>query len=798
VRWRLQSLAVGRLLGASRVAGSGNDRGHEAAKRGAATVSAQEAGASATRASRIAGGVRVLCWLYLSALVWLACWVTGVMLVIGWHPQVVTGASLEPSLVPGDVIMVQPTKPFTPERGEVLTYSLHKGTVVVGRVLNVGPEQRFTVIGGTNGTSKPITVSISNIVGVGRLVVPMLGLPVVWAAKRSWLVIAVWSTLTLAAVVISALSLLRSRQSYPRRRDATSSSSLAKLWQQGEASFAPVSSALRKLRPLAAGLIVTELYGHRSALSSGPWHVSFTVAAGSTVEWALLATAVSLAQARVSSNRAKLALAASEIALDTLAVLALTTVSNVFGPDVTWALLVVPVLESSLRFRMRGAVVTWMFLALTYPLIFLWQQAYSVASLLTSLQTVSSRLGVVLIIAVPSGFLSEHLLAEMMAQSHARALSTARARVLGVVAESASEAASLGGDVLAVALRGLLEMGFVAGQVSDENGTVLASAGERLFSLANDGQGSTRGTEGANALNWHLGPGGRVEVYQGPGALDRSQDHKSSWSPGEGGTGNNVVVIDCSSGTGQAAVLASWGVGAVAYTPLGQDGLVLMGATAPGGPTSAQVEGLALLARLAGVAVRSGQLHDDLRRLLAKVEHDASHDALTGLPNRASFHLELEKAVSAQSGSNALLYCDLDGFKPVNDTYGHEVGDRLLVAVAQRLRSCVSAEDGVFRLGGDEFVVLVSSPAAKDVAPLMAERICKMLAAPFDIGGIVVNISVTIGVAVRAQDDEPDDWVRRADEAMYAAKLAGKGGWRMWGAVLEDRPPAACEIWGNS
>ncbi len=157
-------------------------------------------------------------------------------------------------------------------------------------------------------------------------------------------------------------------------------------------------------------------------------------------------------------------------------------------------------------------------------------------------------------------------------------------------------------------------------------------------------------------------------------------------------------------------------------------------------------------------------------RLLRRLNHGANHDALTQLPNRVYFHKRLQKALTTPGDRPvAVALIDLDDFKEVNDTLGHEVGDLLLIAVAERLHACVRVEDTVARLGGDEFVVVLdgADPAAADLA---AERMMEALRRPVVADGHELPIRASIGIADGRTGDEASMLLRHADIAMYAAK----------------------------
>ncbi|WP_053744118.1 putative bifunctional diguanylate cyclase/phosphodiesterase [Streptomyces sp. NRRL WC-3618] len=165
------------------------------------------------------------------------------------------------------------------------------------------------------------------------------------------------------------------------------------------------------------------------------------------------------------------------------------------------------------------------------------------------------------------------------------------------------------------------------------------------------------------------------------------------------------------------------------------------------------------------------------RRLLnLRLRYEATHDALTGLPNRTLFFERLEKAVSAGKGQRfGLCYLDLDGFKTINDSLGHAAGDRLLVEVADRLQSCATAPgEMVARLGGDEFVALTTGPDTEAEVDDLAARIMHALVAPVSVEGRELTVRGSIGIVEGpAGERGPAEVLRSADITMYRAKSAG-------------------------
>jgi diguanylate cyclase (GGDEF)-like protein len=181
---------------------------------------------------------------------------------------------------------------------------------------------------------------------------------------------------------------------------------------------------------------------------------------------------------------------------------------------------------------------------------------------------------------------------------------------------------------------------------------------------------------------------------------------------------------------------------------------------------------------------RLRERNEDLERwvaqreaLEARLEHEASHDSLTDLHNRASFYEHLGRALSRarrQGSKVALLFIDLDDFKSINDSLGHQYGDRVLREVAKRLKGCLRESDIAARIGGDEFSVLLEELADAGRALRVAERFQEQLRVPFDVHGRYrMYTSASIGIAVGA-DEQPQELMSAADLATYQAKRMGK------------------------
>ncbi|SEQ51205.1 diguanylate cyclase (GGDEF) domain-containing protein [Faunimonas pinastri] len=189
---------------------------------------------------------------------------------------------------------------------------------------------------------------------------------------------------------------------------------------------------------------------------------------------------------------------------------------------------------------------------------------------------------------------------------------------------------------------------------------------------------------------------------------------------------------------------------------------------------------------MAGYTYRSRKLAlEDMH-----IRHLATHDGLTGLPNRKQFleHLQEAVALSNQGGTKtALFLLDLDGFKAVNDTLGHPIGDELLRAASQRLKQSLRAQDMLARLSGDEFAIVLSDVTAFGVLPPFAERVLQLLHTPFRIQGHDVTVGCSIGLAVAPDNaDDSEKLIRNADFALYRAKSEGRGSWRFFDPKMEE------------
>jgi len=495
-----------------------------------------------------------------------------------------------------------------------------------------------------------------------------------------------------------------------------------------------VEAAFRRVRLLVGALLLVRLW---------------TVASLPRIEVVALVAAfwsINIASyfAERGDARRRLLLGVFQIVADSvvvlLAVWAQHTRSGTESAD--WAILVLPAIEGAIRFRVPGAIASWLVLAGGY-----WGTNLASSPNLSA-ATVAQRLTVVLLVAVPVGYLSDQLVGEMNAHRRGRYQAEQRSTLLRIAALGGRRASRLDVDEVVDVIRATAEeMGFV------------------------------------DPVVFELDP----EAGADPTALKARPVPGSFAEPGLEPGDERVMAAAAARATGRAFVRRSVPVESmlVALTiPSIDDGFIALTALWPAAdePPEAPVESLELFAAQAGASLHNARRHRGLEELKDRLDHEASHDSLTALANRRLFTDELHRAVARARPLDlvAVLFVDLDGFKDVNDQYGHAAGNDLLVEVAGRLRDCVRPGDLVARLGGDEFTIMLTRLDSAAPAAAIAERICTLVAEPVPLGSRTARVSVSVGIALTtAGRTGADDVLRRADRAMYRAKSAGKAQWAM-------------------
>jgi diguanylate cyclase (GGDEF)-like protein len=253
--------------------------------------------------------------------------------------------------------------------------------------------------------------------------------------------------------------------------------------------------------------------------------------------------------------------------------------------------------------------------------------------------------------------------------------------------------------------------------------------------------------------------------------------------------GRLVVIQDYQNDPDRLAVLAGEGLEAAMSAPIEENGRIigaLTVATHRRGRTYSLTEQqmLVTFAMHASVALTNARIADSMAHL-------AFHDALTGLPNRALFVDRVDQALARSrrtTRTTAVLFADLDNFKAINDSLGHAAGDELLVVIARRIRESLRPSDSAARFGGDEFAILLEDIGGEDRVVNACERIMVSLAAPVEIQGAVIDPGASIGVALSHETTyDADRLLRDADLAMYAAKTAGKGTYKLYHPDMRTR-----------
>ncbi len=659
-------------------------------------------------------GARLTLWVlsYLSLL--LVGWVLLGMFVGRWTPVVVTSGSMEPAVSVGDVLLIDTTPDGTISQRSIVVFERSDGAVVAHRVFSAEGAELVTK-GDANPSPDIERVAAADVRGVARVLVPLVGLPAVWSDQGAWIPLVAWGLLTLAGAVHFVVSLIPAmRRRRPQREPADD------VGQVG----------VRRVRVLVAVLITAQYVLDPSRFEVfGSDRVQLPLLI-SLLAVLLITNALSL-RLKVDRNR----LPFIELTIDTALVVFLSALTGSSG--LGWVLFALPIIEAAVRFGLVGALNHWMVLTTVTVATRIWTFEISGSvNLLEELEQTLDQMSVLFLVVVPGAYLAEQLVGDVAEQRRAISRVVARSELLETVAEASRTVSQLDGQHVDAVLDGTRRLGFdVVDLVITADGTTWRKFG--------------------GSPEWDLPEPGRFASGVRPEDLQYLSVIVD---------GDDAVERGALDDLGLSTILVS----AVAVKDGGR--AVLRAAIRHGrAVTAGEVDAFRLLAGQAAVALQNHELLSEITSMHVELEHQAHHDSLTGLPNRAMLLEQLDDAVR-NDPRPAVMFLDLDGFKPVNDRLGHDAGDELLRLVAMRLANAAPSGSVVARVGGDEFTILIRGNVSAERAEVIAVEVVSMIAEPFEVNGEAVRIGTSIGIAFAEQGLTSAEVVRRADVAMYIAK----------------------------
>ncbi len=424
----------------------------------------------------------------------------------------------------------------------------------------------------------------------------------------------------------------------------------------------------------------------------------------------------------------------AEIAGDSAAALACLLLVDVGQAPLGWLVLAIPVIGAGVRHSLMMATIVWVTVVVGNMAT---ELAYRPAvDAGTSLSLGIQQLAAVAVFALPATYLVRHLLGEAERRGQARAAAQDEAQGVANVAVAARKISEAPNSVEAIA---------AALAVTDVLGFSGAEAWER-----------------SEAFPWRMAAR-RSSVPPVAGWMDRWV----SQTDAEG----RPVVISAKDDPNHAQALHLAGAASIVLLPVVPHRLVLAVSSSEV-VAEAPMRWLVLLAEHLAVGWSNVVRSEELERRAAGLAHEANHDGLTGLPNRAAVVRAIDQHLSQTDRALALLFVDLDRFKAVNDHFGHDAGDAVLIATAERMRQSVRTNAMVARLGGDEFLVVVpdADPAQ---AQAVADRIVSAASQPTEWNGHALQIGASVGVSMAQPGEQAHTMLQRADQAMYEAKRSG-------------------------
>lgn len=675
----------------------------------------------------VAGTLRAVVWAVLTVTVLLSSWVAFGWWVGGWTPVTITSGSMEPALSVGDVLLIADDDLDGFGQRSIVVFE-RDDTLVAHRVFAVEGDV-LTTKGDANASPDVQPVASEDVVGVGRLVVPFIGRPIVWAMNGAWPWFVVWLGLLSAGIGQLVLAAQRALRRLAAREQVAPSSLRHEVGRRG----------IQRVRSVVAVLIATQYFVGRD-LGSG-----LEVGQGTVAVFAIgVLSATNLLGAiaqRWEHSRARV-VALAELGIDTVLVVVLAMATG--GGGSTWVLLSLPIIEAAVRFRLVGALVHWMLLTTVIAVAKIWEGGNDPSALLLGdLDRVIDQLSVLFLVVIPAAFLAEQLIGEVSTWQDATGVAENRGQLLVRVAELSREISRLNGANVDMILEGVRSLGF-----------------DRCDMVVDEG------------VRWRVARGDELPAPGSPA---------SCVAPGQT-TGTFVDLTDPDDDEVEALHAAGLSAVVSQFVSVRDGRPVMLRAALDSGRSLGPglVEAFGLLAGQASVALRNDELLAELTTVHSELEHQATHDALTGLANRVLFLRRLEELMAPGSaapvGEHAVMFLDLNGFKPINDRLGHDAGDVVLQRVAERLRDLAPARATVARLGGDEFTLLIPEATDRDLVVSTAKSIINEMRRPLDLAQGQVSVDTAIGISFGGQAVGAAEMIRRADVAMYEAKHRGVPG----------------------
>lgn len=664
--------------------------------------------------SALLPSARLALWLVFYLSLFLGAWITLGVGFGGWSPVVVTSGSMEPAVSIGDVLLIDTSPENTISQRSIVVFERSDGTAVAHRVFSVEGSELVTK-GDANPSPDAERVVTAEVVGVARVLVPLAGLPAVWsddgnvAALVAWAVLFVAGAFQFTSTLASAL-----RHRAPRIRP--------------EGNVGQIG--IRRVRILVALLIVAQF-----VLDPTRFDVLGSSDGRTGVFLGLLAVLglTNFVSTRFGSEQ-RSHLPVLELVIDTALVvfLSVLTGSNGLG----WVLFALPIIEAAVRFGLVGAMNHWILLTTMTITGRVWVHELSGAtSLLSELESTLDQMSVLFLVVVPGAYLAEQLLSDVAEQRRATDRVVARSALLEQVAESGRHVSQLDGQHIEAVIEGTKRLGF---DVAD------------LVVLSGD---LWRRLDTAEA--WDLPEPGTPAS----GVRFEDLDHRAMFVDGD-----HDAERDALEALGLSTVVTSSVASTENYRVF-----LRAGVRSERVLTAGEIDAFQLLAGQASVALQNHELWEEISSVHGELEHRAHHDALTGLPNRVLMLENLDEAVEVDRRP-AVMFLDLDGFKPVNDRLGHDAGDVLLKLVAERLLAAAPRDSLVARVGGDEFTILLRGDLSEDRTEAVANTIATSIREPFSINDDSVRIGTSIGISFGEPGSLGPELIRRADVAMYVAK----------------------------